>query len=493
MGPAYGARMTPGSGRVATASQDLTDVLSRLARARSYGTERLATGRSLRRERPPAGHGDDVAWTTDVAAVGLAPFSEGFRSSFTGFYHGVLLADGYPGRLLPDGSVVAHPIYGTYVLADYLQQAVATGDRRYLDSATTVARAAVDRMETLRDALVFPYEPCWRLSSLIYDRHYSALTQGYYAVLLRRIGAMSGEVSLERAAARTFASLLVPASAGGVMEEGEHGLAFAEVPTRPMSLVLNGWQSTLHSMGLYADLADDPDLRDLVRRSACTMLDLLPTFDVPEVANSRYSLSGHLHVRVLFQHPGTGVRSLHVEIPRCGRYKVRTDAEEPTPWRMYVRSGDLVHGRAVGRGLRANVVLSRVSWPVPNTLELEIDSARAQSVRVQVLGTRYEPCASTPGKRWWRTVARADVTGGTRSLSVPIPWDAVPWVGYPTQFNKVIDGRRTNVYHGLHVRRLRALGRSTGVSELGEWADRWAAYADGWTTMRRYRGLHGQR
>ena len=105
-------------------------------------------GRSLPRAQASVAEGEEpVAGTDDPEKLGLSPVSAAYRPLWDGFYGGVFLPDGYPGRRQPDGSVIAHPLYGTYLLADYLRQGAATGDTGFVRSAQRVAWAAVRRMD----------------------------------------------------------------------------------------------------------------------------------------------------------------------------------------------------------------------------------------------------------------------------------------------------------------------------------------------------------
>jgi hypothetical protein len=72
---------------------------------------------------------------------------------------------------------------------------------------------------------------------------------------------------------------------------------------------------------------------------------------------------------------------------------------------------------------------------------------------------------------------------------VRLPASLVDRVVYPTNFAKTIDGENTNVYHAIHVRRLRELADSTGLGEFDRWADRWEGYICRWASMDLYAGL----
>lgn len=87
------------------------------------------------------------------------------------------------------------------------------------------------------------------------------------------------------------------------------------------------------------------------------------------------------------------------------------------------------------------------------------------------------------------TVSRTDCPPGTVRLDAPIPWDVAELVAYPTNFAKKIDNRQTNVYHMIHINRLRELAVATGVGEHADWADTWLRYVGEWKNRPEYEGL----
>ena len=113
--------------------------------------------------------------------VGLPPLQR-TREEVYDYYKLRFLQNGYPGKQLKD-RIAPHPIYGAYVIRDYLTQYDSTKDDKYLKAAVKVARASLGRMEEFKNALVFWYKPDEGLSSFP-ARFYSGLTQSRYLVLL---------------------------------------------------------------------------------------------------------------------------------------------------------------------------------------------------------------------------------------------------------------------------------------------------------------------
>ena len=431
--------------------------------------------------------------TTDPQLPAFTPGLERLRS----FYRIAFLPDGYPGRRENDGSITPHPIYGAYVLLDYAKQYEANPSTELREGMSRIAHAAVARMDAIRGGLAFYYDEAAQPIARQRRRHYSGLTQGYYAVALYRAYRATGDTSLRDAADGVFRSLLVPASQGGVLYRWPGGVAIAEVPTRPRDLILNGWLSILHSVGQYADLSGDATAQSLLRRSARTVAALLPLYDVPELANSRYGLTGPVYLRLRFGAPVDGVvlSRVHMSIRHEGSVSIAT-ATAPSRWENYLVDAD--QEVAVGRGtlqprrssVRFNVVLSLLSHPEPNRLAVTVSTPRTMPVSVSAYVGSYDPRTAAPVDRQWVEADATTIPQGRHALELELPWSVVGLVPYPTNFVKQIEGHGTNVYHFIHIKRLRELHRTTGLPELAEWADRWEAYALRWNRMPRYRGLH---
>jgi hypothetical protein len=424
----------------------------------------------------------------------LTPALERLRS----FYRLATLPDGFPGRRENDGSITPHPIYGTYVLLDYTKQFAAHPTNELRDAIGLVAHAAVERMEAIEDGLAFYYEHAGHSISRQPNRHYSGLTQAYYAVALYRAFAATRDETLRDAAARSFRSLLVPESRGGVLYRWRGGVALAEVPTRPRDLILNGWLSILHSVREYADLSGDRTAAALLVRSARTLARLLPLYDAPELANSRYSLTGPVYVRLRFgaRIDGVVISRLRVAIPHEGEFSVPVERGS-SRWQNYLthpaQDAAATKGEPLAlrrTGLRLNIVVSRLGHPEPNRITFTIVSPRAMRIRLEAYVGRYDPSTSAPVERSWESGDTVTVPAGRSRVELALPPKLVDLVAYPTNFIKEIEGHPTNVYHMIHIKRLRELHAATEVPQLAEWADRWEDYVLRWNRMPRYRGLH---
>ncbi|MDA1368151.1 D-glucuronyl C5-epimerase family protein [Glycomyces algeriensis] len=390
----------------------------------------------------------------------MPPFEGRFGQMAAGFYRLEWNEDGYPCRRQDDGTLYEHPIYPVYAIKHYLRQMRPADAELLLPAVDIVANAAVDRMEEFEGALVRWYEPGG--GARLFERHYSALTQGYYAEHLWMAGEALGQPRLKDAARRCFLALTVPRERGGVLYKDVHGVSIAEVPQMPNSYILNGWQSALFAAWQYHERSGDQAASELVQASVRTMAEMLPAFDAPEVANSRYGLTGFAYLRTV----GADLGDAKVTVPGEGEFGL---TEHRSRWANH-RTGPR----------QANLVFSLASAE-DNTVHLDVD--RPAAVELQ-LG-RYDPLSAAPVDGVWEQIGEVTPEDGV----VAIPRRVVERIVHPTNFVKVIDGLHTNVYHPVHIRRLRHLAAATGVEGLEKWADHWTEAMGRWSGMPLYRGL----
>ena len=420
----------------------------------------------------------------------MPPLSEEFQPRFDAFYKGVFLADGYPGRRIDDET-----IYGVYVLNDYLTQFRLSDDEDEQDALRTgiqmVANSAIARMEDIGDtgALGFYYEPEWGLGARLTERHYSGLTQAYYALALERAAQALGVQTYSDAASRVYDSLLVPSAEGGVLIAGETGPAFAELPSEPESYVLNGWLSVLSTMIKFGILVQDPEVIATVDSSVDRLLELLPLYDVPELSNSRYGLTGFITVRVVASVSGLTIGEVILDVNDGAPRVIPVNDGEGGRWTTYLFAEDFDGVRLRGASLRSNLVLSMVSFPVANELivEFKADGDVPVEFTLEARVGRYDPAWTGPVDQEWRTISTGTVKDG--EVTFELPWEAIGPVIYPTNFAKDIDGQSANVYHLIHVNRLREVAEALSVPALLVWADRWEAAVCDWDELEIYEGF----
>jgi hypothetical protein len=408
------------------------------------------------------------------------------------FYRLEWLPDGYPARRMEDTSLAPHPLYGVYVLRDYVRQYRRSPSPALGRALGIVARAALARMELFRGSLVFRYPRALETGRPLAGL-YSGLTQAYYANTLYEVYEATGDELYRDAAELCFRSLLVPQEDGGVLYRWGDEVAIAEVPARPRDLVLNGWQSALISIHDYAGLSGSVAARRLFEESSATMARLLPLFDARDYRNSRYALAGPVDARLTISPNASGVSltEVRLQIPKERAYDVTPGAL--SKWQMHLDARDVTPGDGVlrprSRQVDMALVLSRISHPRPNALRLTIDSPRRTTIELELLAGRYDPLAASEVDRRWQHAATRTVPPGRHEIRLAIPWQVADLVAYPTNFIKVLEGRHTNVYHTTHVVRLTQLHEATGEPIFAEFAARWRDDICAWSEMDLYNGL----
>jgi hypothetical protein len=403
-------------------------------------------------------------------------------------------ADGFPCRPDGDGVLRANPIFGKYAIQDFLLQADQTGDRRFLDAAAHVGRAAIGRMERLGDALVFWYGDETK-PARNRGRHYSGLTQSHYAVLFQRLADRSGDRGFAAAAADVFTSLCIPAEDGGVAYRRPWGTIIAETPLEPNDVILNGWLTAMLNVWEYASLSGSSRAFDLFSENLTGLRHALDLFDVPRLCNSRYGSAGFAYFRVLF--PALGrrkspycVSNIRLHVPDEGSYAITR--HEGTRWEAYSFAADVADPAEVvrqltGRALRLNLVLNYLPYPRENTLKLSALADSEGHAMLQMLRADYNPRAAAANREpVWADVGATQVQLGENELEWAIDWRVADLVAYPTSFLKKVGDRFFNVYHFLHIDQLRRLHAITGEAFLQTYAERWTSYVEEWPRMQEY-------
>lgn len=398
--------------------------------------------------------------------------------------------DGYPLRQMA-GTWVVHPMDGRYVLDALCDFGATAFDSGLRDAIAHVSRAVRARLTPLGDARVFWYEadslPTGRLKS---RRHISALTQATYARSLARAGRLVGDESLAATARACFEALLIP-DPPGVLQEVDGEVYLAEVPMRPRDFVLNAWLTTLEATTDYGRLTGDTRADDIVGRSARFLRRVLPLYDVPELANSRYSLTGNVKARLEFEPRARNldVADVTTVIPGEGLFPVETGTGDP--WRQQV---DPRYAEPTTTGFRVragvlllNLVLSRVGFPEPPAVRLRVLGSGVERVHLKLFLGRYSPLTNTPVELEWRTLSTAEV-GHDGQVDLRMPWDDLRLIGYPTNFGKRVGPHLVNSFHPINIDRLRAFGARTGADEFDAWADRWEEAMHRWPEMELYAG-----
>lgn len=421
----------------------------------------------------------------------LPPFT-GMLVQLDDYYRFGLTVDGVPGKRTADGTVVEHPIYGVYALDDYVRQLKREGAGEEVRAGlVTLADRIVARMTPVGDGLAYIYQAGALVNARGDHTHYSALTQAYYARVLSEAAQLAGAPHLTEAAEACYRSLHLPVDRGGVLRDTAEGPVLSEVPQQPDSYILNGWTSCLLATDAYARTARDDHAQDFVRQSAAALVAVLPRYDAPEHANSRYCLTGFAYLRMTFPAvPGT-LQDLRLSY---GDEAVPVGLQSRSRWEPWVFDKDVTrNGRGGvvpnGRSVRLNVVTSAAPSGTPVLSAVVDEPVHSTRVGVEMYVGRYDPLSTGPVDPRWMDLPEGRVDDNGR-VCVQIPEDVCRDLALPTTFTKRIDGHHTNVYHPVHVSGLyRICGEIRPDPALFTTAERWARYVTRWPEFDRYDGL----
>ncbi|MAD79051.1 MAG: hypothetical protein CMJ51_06735 [Planctomycetaceae bacterium] len=423
---------------------------------------------------------------TATESAGLPPLPPS-RAEVYDYYRLGFFEDGYPGRRTADG-LVPHPIYGTYVILDYLNLFKKTNDPTFLKAASHVADAAMARMDTKDEMLRFYYEPEWGLGSSG-ERFVSGLTQAHYLDVLSRFQEVSGDPRYAEACTKILRSLATPVEEGGVLALTPNGPVIEEAPHTPRDLVLNGWLSALRSLRRYINRTDSEDAKTLLASNLETLASLLPLYDAPDVLNSRYRIRGYGYIRItLGDHEGVHLERPVLEIPGDANYPLSDDLE--TRWHMgFVRGIEREGDRftATSNRIQMNVVMSLLSMPEPNVLRIPIDSPRKTTLVAEIADGPFDPLLSGRRTTRWNRIAEIAVEPGLNQVEIELGFDEISPFVYPTNFLKKIGGRNYNSYHFLHIKLLESLCAEHGIETFCDFSERWRGYVEKWPAHPAYR------
>lgn len=391
------------------------------------------------------------------------------RKAVWDYYRLEFLPNGYPGRRT-DGVLMAHPIYGPYVITDYLTQYQRTKDPLYLESACKVADAAVASMEPLQDSLVFMYDEEKAKVSSKKGTWYSGLTQSRYVDVFTKLLAKPGTERFREPLTAILSSLTIPVEKGGVARyTDDGGLIIEEYPATFPNCTLNGWTT---ATCIIKDLAVSSNAEsdwEVFYKSVRGLESLISLYDVPELANSRYKLEGEATFRLTSAGANVQVQDCQVSIPTAGTFPANAVGD---PAGEALIDGPLHISDGSAKNFK--VRLSRFSWPSPNKLLLKIVSDQDTRVTISIGDTTYNPFASGPKVKGYRQLQEVDCQAGENHIEVEVPWIAAEMIAHPTNFAKKLTGRQFNAYHFIHIDTLDKIVKQSGSEILTYYRDKWA-------------------
>jgi len=419
-------------------------------------------------------------YITNEYEVGLPPLQSSRRTVWN-YYRIEFLPNGYPGRRTGD-VLYAHPIYGPYVIADYIAQYRRTQDEDFLEAAKHVADGAVEQMSPVGDGLAFLYSKEKTAVSTKSGTFYSGLTQARYVECFKNLVRLPGTERFREPLSRILKSLLVPAEDGGVARyTDDAGLIIEEYPSLAPDCTLNGWTTATVILRDYAKLTGDEEGWDIFRQSVRGLERLIPIYDVPELANSRYRLTGVASIQVTANGADLEVVDCEVEMPGSGTYSAK-DAGDPAGEAL--KAGPKVVRDGGSEALMLS--LSRLTWPAPNTVHLTIRTSGPGDVTLGIGDGEYNPMTKDLPVKYFRALTRVALEAGENHVSVAVPWNDAELISYPTGFGKALANRQFNQYHWIHVDTLGKIVEETGSEILAYYREKWLRYPQDWPGMPQY-------
>lgn len=420
------------------------------------------------------------AYVTNEHEVGLPPLRME-RKAVWDYYRLEFLPNGYPGRRT-EGKLFAHPIYGPYVITDYLIQFQRTNDPQFLAAACRVADAAVDQMETFHNGLVFMYSEEKAKVSSKKGTWYSGLTQSRYIDVFTKLLAKPGTERFREPLSGVLASLTIPVEAGGVARSTSNGgLIIEEYPALLPDCTLNGWTTATCVIKDLATSSGDEKVWDIFARSVRGIESVISLYDVPELATSRYKLEGHVTLRLTADGADVDVVDCQVSIPGSGTFAANTEGD---PAGEVLKNGPLHVRDGEVQSLKASI--SRFSWPAPNKILLKVLASSDCRLSVSIGEGEYNPLGSVPRVRSYREIYDSALLEGETLVEVEVPWTEAEMIAHPTNFAKKIAGRQVNQYHFIHIDTLAKIVAQTGSEILRYYHDRWKQYPSRWSDLPAY-------
>ncbi|GAA2177660.1 hypothetical protein GCM10009784_29120 [Arthrobacter parietis] len=417
---------------------------------------------------------------TNELEVGLPPL-QASRKAVWDYYRIEFLPSGYPGRR-HDGELQAHPIYGPYVISDYVAQYRKTKDPVFLEAACKVADAAIGQMTAVKAGLVFMYDQAKTNVSSKKGVFYSGLTQSRYIEVLSKLMTLPGTERFSEPLHAVLASLTIPIKDGGVARWTRNGgLVIEEYPGAMPDLTLNGWTTATCIVMDFAKRNDDEQAREVFEKSVRGLEELVPLYDVPELANSRYRLTGPATFKLSAEDSDLEVFDCRIVIPGSGTYPANMEGDP---------AGKVLHGGPLairyGEAHTIAVSLSRLSWPDSNRLTMWIRSTQDGRLKLAIGEGAYDPLARAPRAKTYRDLQTVEVHKGWNIIDVEIPWRDAELIAYPTNFGKKITGRQFNQYHFIHIDTLGKIVAETGSEVLRQYHQKWEQYPTQWADIAEY-------
>lgn len=408
-------------------------------------------------------------------------------------YKMVFLNDGYPGKKLKNGEVYTHPLYGTYILKDYLYQYSVDSSKHMYSSIIKLADVAIDKMTLKDSALIFYYQPCEEFG--YHETFYSSLAQSSYLIPLFNTYKLTNDVKYKDAAQKVMKSLFLPIHKGGVALKMNGVFSIEEDPTKPHGIILNGWLSALTSIKDYCELSDDTLAYNLLKQSLNTLPRVLHQYDCEEYANSRYHLKGYQKFKLSFKNTGIKVKGGYVDNKNGNKNNfVFLKNFKRKEYVNYIEETNFISEndayKLINNEFVLNSILNRISNPVKNEVIIDIENNTSKNyVDIYRMIYTYSPDKGVTETGAWELDTTIALVSGRGKIKFEPKWENLNLIGYPTTFKQFGD-EYNNVYHYIHIDRMKQLNELVNNDTIAYYINKWENYTKQWSNMETYDGMN---
>jgi hypothetical protein len=306
---------------------------------------------------------------------------------------------------------------------------------------------------------------------------YSALTQTWYIKAICDLSKYVGGKYRE-SLQLIFHSLQIPLEQGGVLVKKNYGWILEEYPATPSLYTLNGWLTVLRMIISCKKGLDrfSINYKELLDKNLDAVEHLLPLYDAKFCLNSRYKLTGFTRLKIVFD-KAVSLDVLDFEIDIPGENKAYGNLKKSTNyrWENYVERNEK-------RILQFNIVLSLISYPVPNIFSCNLIVDKNCKAEIFLADGDYRADMSAMPTERWRKISSINLNPGHNQINIDIPYDQHNLFAYPTNFKKKIGDEYFNIYHFVHIVDLAEMYAFSKRELFKEFAMRWLAYYEKWAS-----------
>ena len=421
------------------------------------------------------------------------PLPSGRLQKLNTRYKLAFLPDGYPGKRLKTGDIYTHPLYGTYILKDYLYQYGKDSSEYMYNSIVKLADVAIAKMTVKEDALIFYYEPCEEFG--YHEKFYSSLAQSSYLIPLYKTYELTNNIKYKEAAQKVMKSLFLPIEKGGVALKTNGVFSIEEDPTKPHGIILNGWLSALTSIKQYCELSNDTLAYDLLLQSLKTLPSVLHHYDSEEYANSMYHLEGYQKFKIRFKDKNVSIINGYVDNKDGNKNEFQFLYDFKRKEKInYIEA---LHLKKIGdvfeptqNEIVLNAILNRISCPIKNEIILYIENNSYKNyIEVDRMIYSYTPDKGVVETNTWEKDTVIKLTIGKNEIRIKPKWEDLSLIGYPNTF-KQFDDEYHNVYHYIHIDRMEQLNELIKNDTIDFYINKWKGYTEKWPSMDIYDGMN---